>query len=44
VLEGGCHAYFGAYGAQKGNDTPTLSGGEQIGLTAAQIAEFIFSP
>ena len=23
---------------------PTLSGGEQIGLTAAQIAEFIFSP
>lgn len=42
VLAGGCHAYFGSYGAQKGDGTPTLSSGEQIRQTAAQIAEFVF--
>lgn len=43
VLDGGCHAYFGAYGAQKGDGTPTLSRSEQISQTAAQIADFVFS-
>ena len=25
VIDGGCHAYFGMYGAQKGDGTPTIS-------------------
>ena len=24
VIEGGCHAYFGMYGAQDGDGTPTI--------------------
>ena len=43
VPDGGCHAYFGAYGMQKGDGTPTLSRDEQIRQTAAQIANFAFS-
>ena len=38
VIEGGCHAYFGLYGAQDGDGTPTISPEEQIALTAAEIA------
>ena len=41
VIEGGCHAYFGMYGAQDGDGTPTLSNGEQIRLTAAAIMNLI---
>ena len=33
VIEGGCHAYFGAYGHQKGDGTPTISNEEQIKIT-----------
>ena len=40
VIEGGCHAYFGVYGAQKGDGTPTVSNKEQIDITAEKIAEF----
>lgn len=41
VLEGGCHAYFGMYGAQEGDGTPTISNEEQIEQTVAAIAEFV---
>lgn len=38
VIEGGCHAYFGMYGAQEGDGTPTVTNAEQIRLTAESIA------
>ena len=41
VIEGGCHAYFGMYGAQKGDGNPTISVYEQINLTADHIVDFI---
>ena len=37
VLEGGCHAYFGMYGAQEGDGNPTITNEEQIFLTAEHI-------
>lgn len=37
VIDGGCHAYFGMYGAQKGDGTPTITNEEQIRLTAERI-------
>ncbi len=39
ILAGGCHAYFGCYGAQKGDGTPTISNKEQIRLTAEAIGQ-----
>ena len=41
IIEGGCHAYFGMYGAQKGDGNPTISVYEQINLTADHIIDFI---
>ena len=41
VIEGGCHAGFGLYGAQKGDGVPTLTAEEQIELTARAIASFM---
>ena len=41
VIEGGCHAYFGTYGAQKGDGTPTITNAEQIFLTADAILSFV---
>ena len=41
VLEGGCHAYFGMYGNQKGDGTPTLSNEAQIKQTADAIFSFV---
>jgi len=41
TIEGGCHAYFGSYGPQDGDGTPTLTNEEQIDLTADFIAENI---
>lgn len=41
VIEGGCHAYFGLYGAQDGDGTPTISPEEQICLTAEVIRNLI---
>ena len=38
VIEGGCHAYFGMYGAQEGDGSPTVTSEEQIRMTAAYIA------
>ena len=38
ILDGGCHAYFGMYGAQEGDGTPTITGAEQIDRTADAVA------
>ena len=43
VIEGGCHAYFGMYGAQDGDGTPGISNSEQILQTAEYIAQMILS-
>ena len=37
VIEGGCHAYFGMYGAQDGDGIPAITNEEQIRLTAENI-------
>lgn len=41
VIEGGCHAYFGMYGAQEGDGTPAISNEEQIALTVSAVKEWI---
>lgn len=41
VLDGGCHAYFGMYGAQDGDGTPAIRAEEQILQTADAIASMI---
>jgi len=41
VLAGGCHAYFGMYGEQKGDGQATLTPEEQIQTVAEQITVFI---
>ena len=41
VIDGGCHAYFGMYGEQKGDGTPTITNEEQIQKTAEIINIFI---
>lgn len=33
VIDGGCHAYFGSYGEQDGDGTPTITNAEQIQTT-----------
>ncbi len=37
VIDGGCHAYFGAYGAQKGDGTPRITREEQTAQTVLAI-------
>ena len=37
IIEGGCHAYFGMYGAQDGDGTPSITNEEQIQVTAEKI-------
>lgn len=39
IIDGGCHAYFGMYGAQEGDGVPEISNAEQINKTADLIAE-----
>ncbi|MBE6589409.1 MAG: alpha/beta hydrolase [Ruminococcaceae bacterium] len=39
VIDGGCHSYFGMYGAQDGDGTPTIGNEEQIHLTVANIVK-----
>ena len=41
VLVGGCHAYFGMYGAQDGDGTPVMTNEEQIRLTVEHIVEMM---
>ena len=40
VLKGGCHAGFGSYGAQEGDGIPSISGEEQLQLTAQLLNDF----
>ena len=42
VIEGGCHGYFGMYGMQEDDGTPTITAAQQIVLTANYINDFIF--
>ena len=44
VIDGGCHAQFGSYGAQNGDGIPTISAEEQIQQTATCISKFIDNP
>lgn len=41
IIDGGCHAYFGMYGTQKGDGTPKISNEEQIIITAEEIEKFV---
>lgn len=41
VFEGGCHAYFGMYGEQEGDGTPSITNEEQIRMTEDEIAVFM---
>lgn len=41
VIPGGCHAYFGYYGAQKGDGIPTINQQDQIDLTVEAILSLI---
>jgi hypothetical protein len=41
IIEGGCHAYFGAYGAQKGDGVPSITNEEQIRLSGKIITDWI---
>lgn len=41
VIDGGCHAYFGSYGAQEGDGTPTITADSQIEQTVTALKEFI---
>lgn len=40
ILDGGCHAYFGSYGVQKGDGVPSISNEEQVLKTADIIAQW----
>lgn len=42
VINGGCHAYFGMYGAQDGDGTPTIRCEEQLQESAAAICNFMY--
>lgn len=41
IIEGGCHAYFGMYGEQDGDGTPTITNEIQINITASEIKKLI---
>ena len=41
IIDGGCHAYFGMYGAQDGDGTPTISNHEQIRFTVESIIKVL---
>ena len=41
IIDGGCHAYFGMYGAQNGDGTPVITREEQIALTVEHVVEIM---
>jgi len=41
VIDGGCHAYFGMYGAQDGDGIAAITNEEQISLTAEHIVKMM---
>lgn len=44
VIQGGCHAGFGMYGAQKGDGAPSLRADEQIRFTVDEIVNWLTEP
>lgn len=41
VIEGGCHAFFGSYGAQEGDGIPTITEQEQLQKTVDFIMQIL---
>lgn len=41
IIDGGCHGYFGDYGMQAGDGTPSISAKEQTAETVDAIMDFI---
>lgn len=41
ILDGGCHAYFGSYGAQKGDGNPSITSQKQVEETVECIVRFL---
>lgn len=41
IIKGGCHAYFGDYGPQKGDGAPSISREEQISQTAQEAGKLL---
>ena len=41
IIDGGCHAGFGAYGAQDGDGVPRITAEEQAEMTAENVAAWI---
>lgn len=41
VIDGGCHAYFGMYGAQDGDGIPEITSEEQIRITVENIVKIM---
>ena len=41
IIDGGCHAYFGMYGAQDGDGTPSITNEEQIRVTVENIVKIM---
>lgn len=41
IIEGGCHAYFGMYGEQKGDGEPMIDNTTQVQISADVIGEFV---
>lgn len=42
IIDGGCHAYFGSYGPQDGDGTPTITVEEQTEKTTELLVDFFF--
>ena len=41
IIDGGCHAYFGAYGEQEGDGKANITRETQVSVTVYRIIEFI---
>ncbi len=41
VIDGGCHAFFGCYGSQKGDGTPSITNAEQIETSVDYITSIL---
>lgn len=41
IIDGGCHSYFGGYGTQDGDGTPTITPEEQLDETVAILSKFL---
>ena len=41
IIDGGCHAYFGAYGEQDGDGEAEITREQQIEITVNEILEFV---